>query len=161
MKRRVLFAAACAALSVAATTAAASEQTDRLAQCLVDNATPRDQAALVKWMFSGMSMNPALKSMAALSPEQRDEINRNLAALFERLILKDCRAEMVVALKTDGNAAIQSAFAVMGQRAAQQLMSDPASSAELDKMSGYLDQAKWAELMKEIGTPGGKGAEKP
>jgi hypothetical protein len=149
-------AAACAALSFGPA-ASAGEVIDRLSQCLVENASPKDQATLVKWMFSAVSANPALKGMTPLTREERDGINRALAATFERLMLQDCRKEVVAAMRSDGSKAVGSAFELMGKRAAEQLMSDPASVAELEKMSTYLDEAKWEELGKEAAPPAKTG----
>jgi hypothetical protein len=152
LKLRTLIVAACAALSFGPA-ARAGEVIDRLSQCLVENASPKDQATLVKWMFSAVSANPALKGMAPLTREERDGINKALAMMFERLMLQDCRKEVVDAMRADGSKAVGSAFELMGKRAAEQLLSDPASAAELEKMSTYLDTAKWEELAKEAGPP--------
>lgn len=123
--------------------------TDKLSQCLVENASPKDQATLMAWMFSAVSANPALKNLAQLSREERDGINRTLAMTFQRLMLEDCRKEVVNAMRAEGSKAIEGAFELMGRRAAEQLLSDPASAAEMEKMSTYLDQAKWEALANE------------
>lgn len=148
MKFATFIAAACAALCLAPQ-ARASDVTDKLSQCLVENASPKDQANLVTWMFSAVSANPALKNLAPLSREERDDINRALAMTFQRLMLEDCRREVVNAMRAEGSKAIEGAFELMGKRAAEQLLSDPASAAEMEKMSTYLDAAKWEALANE------------
>ena len=100
-------------------------------------------------MFSALSANPALRGMADTSPEQRAAYNKELAATFERLSLVDCRKEMVAAFKADGTDAMRGAFEVMGRRAAEQLMSDPAAAKELERFGEYLDKAKWEQLGRE------------
>lgn len=147
--KRVFLVAVCATVSLWSAAAQASEEVDRLSQCLVESASPKDQATLVRWIFSAVGQNPSLKSMSTLTAEEREQINRNMAAMFERLMLQDCRKDAVAAMKAEGPKAVELAFGVMGQRAAQQLMSDPASTAELEKMASYLDEAKWAALMKD------------
>ncbi len=145
-----LLAAAFAALVVAPSIANAADTTERLGQCLVENASPKDQAALMRWMFSAVAANPSLKSMATLTQPDRDAINQAMAATFQRLILQDCRREFVAAASEAGDAAIEKAFEVMGRRAAEQLLSDSAAEAELEKMAAYIDQQKWTALMKEV-----------
>ena len=146
-----LFAATALAVALAAPISAhASPATDTLSQCLVENASPKDQANLVRWMFSGLSLNPSLKSMTNLTAAERDTINKSMAATFERLMMEDCRTEVIAAMKADGDAAIRVGFEVMGRRAAEQLMSDPASDAEMGKLSNYLDAPRWEAFVKEV-----------
>ncbi len=130
--------------------AVAGPESDGLSRCLVDNASPKDQAALVRWMFMAMSANPSLQGMANIKPAERDEQNKAMAAVFERLVLTDCRREYVATAKADGPAAIREAFRVMGERAAAQLMSDPASTKELEGFAAHLDEEKWQALSAEV-----------
>ena len=146
-----VIAAAVAAACLAPCAALASEASDRLGHCMVENSSPKDQAALMRWMFSALSLNPSLAAMSSLTTAQRDEVSKGAGALFNRLMLQDCRQEAVAALKADGTKAFEAAFATLGERAAEQLLSDSASSAELQKLGAYFDEAKWAELAKEAG----------
>lgn len=122
----------------------------QLSQCLAENASPTDQGALARWMFLAMSANPALKGMATVSPEQRDRHNWAMAAIFERLVLRDCRREYVAAAKLQGQGAVRETFRAMSERAAEQLMSDPAAAKESERFAGYLDEAKWIALAAEV-----------
>lgn len=158
MKRILLAAVVGSAIVMSSTAAQAGPESDRLSQCLIENASPKDQAALVQWMFSGLSVNPALRELADPTPATRDRLNKALAATFDRLALVDCRKELVAAAKVDGMAALSSAFEAMGKRAAEQLMSDPAAEKELQRFTEHLDQARWEALVAEAGleTPAAK-----
>ena len=147
----LVIGAVVAAACVAPCAAFGSEASDQLGHCLVENSSPKDQAALMRWMFSALSLNPSLASVASLTAAQREEASKGAGALFNRLMLRDCRKEAVTALKADGSKAIEAAFATLGERAAEQLLSDSASSAELQKLGTYFDEAKWTELAKEAG----------
>lgn len=151
MRQYLLAALACGAVAMTASAAQAGPEVDRLSQCVVENASPRDQAALVQWMFSALAANPALRELADPTPEMRERMNRALAATFERLVLVDCHKEMVAAAKVDGMDALKAAFEQMGKRAAEQLMSHPGAEKELEKFTAYLDEAKWAALVEEAG----------
>lgn len=161
MKASMSLAAACAALALAPAAAKATPATDTLAYCLVQNASPKDQAALMRWMFGALSANPALRDMASTTPEQLAGYHRALAATFERLALVDCRKEMLAAMKADGPDAVKSAFEILGRRAAEQLMSDPDATRELERFAQYLDSAKWEALGREAGLPSGDGRRSP
>jgi hypothetical protein len=150
MKMFGVVAALCGVLLVAPP-AQAQTAADRLGQCLVEHSTPKDQATLVRWMFSALIANPSLKSLASLTPEQRAEIDKAMATLFERLLMDDCRPQTVAAMKEGNTDAVGKAFEVLGERAAEQLLSDPGSAKELQKMAEHLDAAKWQQLMKEAG----------
>lgn len=151
-----LLAAALAVLIVAPSAASAADPTEALSQCLVENASPKDQAALMRWMFSAVAANPSLKTMATLSASDRESINKAMAATFERLMLQDCRKEVVLAAGQVGDQAIAKAFEVMGRRAAEQLLSDPAASAELERMTEYFDKEQWTALSKDVEAAGKK-----
>jgi hypothetical protein len=148
--KHVAFAAAAALSALFPMAAYAGPDAEKLSRCLVDNASPKDQAALVRWMFLAMSANPALDDMPKVTPAQRESQNRAMAAMFERLVLQDCRREYVAAARTDGPAAIGEAFKVMGERAASQLMSDPQAAKEIQQFAAYLDEAKWTALAAEV-----------
>lgn len=151
MRRNLTCAALASAVLLCAGPAQADPTTDRFGQCLVENASPKDQAALIRWMFVGLSANPLLKSMTTVTPAERETYNRAVAQTFERLVLRDCRAEFIAASKAGGNSALEDAFKFMGERAARQLMSDPAAAKELEQFGAYLDEEKWVAAMEEAG----------
>lgn len=142
-----------AALLGCATEAEAGVYGDELGKCLVDSSSPKDRAALVQWMFVGLSQNPAVQSMSVPSVQQREETSRAMAKVFNRLVLNDCRKEALVALKYEGDDGFKSSFETFGQVAATTLMSDPAASAELDRFTSYIDSSAFESLMKEAGKP--------
>lgn len=140
-----------------ATSAAAAPAPTPLSQCLVENASPKDQAALMRWMFSALSLNPSLGGITSLTQQDRDGINKALAATFQRLLTQDCRTETVSMLKAKGPKGLEEAFESLGARAAQQLMSDPAAQSELEKFTKFLDEERFQDLMKEGGfSPAGQ-----
>lgn len=149
--KRIVFAAALGLSALCPAAANAGPEGDKLGRCLVENASPKDQAALVRWMFLAVAANPALEGMAKFTPEQRDGYNKAIAATFERLVLQDCRREYVTAARVDGPAALQEAFKVMGERAATQLMSDPQAMKEIERFATFLDEGKWTALAAEVG----------
>lgn len=150
--KRIAVAAIVSGFSLLSPTVAgaATPETQQLGQCLVENSSPKDQAALVRWMFLAMSANPSLDGMAKVTPAERDAHNKAMAAVFERLVLKNCRREYVAAAKLEGQGAVREAFRAMGERAAEQLMSDPAATKELEQFAAYLDEPKWIALAAEV-----------
>jgi hypothetical protein len=68
---------------------------DDMAKCLVGSTSDMDRADLIRWIYSAMSLNPDLESMAQISTKERDELTTKAGALFSRLIFQSCRSQFV------------------------------------------------------------------
>lgn len=88
-----------------------------------------------------------------IDAEQRKDLEKKGAQLFQRLLLDDCRKETAAALKYEGGTALEASFGVLGQVAMRGLMADPAVSGGVANMTAYLDKERWAALAKESGVP--------
>lgn len=149
--RRVMAAAISLALVLAASNATAGAYTDDMSKCLVKSTSEDDKDHLVRWIFTEMTLNPALKGVASSTPEQRQQFEKEGAALFQRLVLVDCRKETIDAIKYEGQGAIQMSFQVLGEVAGRGLMTDPKVNAGIMAMAAYLDKDRWKALNKEAG----------
>ncbi len=125
--------------------------TDDLARCLVTKSTEADKTLLMRWMFGALGASPATRDLAAISPAQSDQLSKQGAELFGRLLTDTCHGETVAAMKYEGSGAIETAFSTLGQVAARGLMTDPSVAAELAKLDKYLDKDKLTALGKEAG----------
>jgi hypothetical protein len=148
---RAYYLAAALAVGAQPSVAEAGLYADDMAKCLVGKTTEADKTTLVQWIFSAMSASPDVKPMAATTPEQHAAHNRGGAALFQRLILVDCRAETVAALEYEGPASLESSFQMLGQVAMRGLMTDPAVEREMRGFATYFDQEKLRALFREGG----------
>ena len=137
--------------------ASAGVFTDDMSKCLVRASSPEDQAALIRFIFAAMALNPNVASLSAMNAEQRNETERMAASLLQRLLLKDCRTETVAALKNEGIGAIEASFGVLGQVAMRGLMADPNVAANLRAFGDGLDRRDLNELLKEAGIQPGPG----
>lgn len=133
--------------------AQAGVYTDDLAKCLVKETSPDDQKALIFWVFSGMALHPDVKDYAKISETRRQESDKQIAGLLQRLLTADCRTETVASLKYEGSHAIEASFSVLGQVAMRGLMSDPEVGKGMEKVSDYLDKAKFDDVSKAAGLP--------
>lgn len=149
------FAAIVSTLAVTAPSqASAGVFSDDLAKCLVQSASDADRLALVRWLFVAVSENPGLSDLKKVRPDQKEQADRTAAQMMQRLLITDCRAQTVAAIKNEGPTAIQASFGVFGQVAGRELMANPKSQAEAANMQKYLDQSAWKALVKEAGLPG-------
>lgn len=150
--------------------ALAGPATDALSSCLVRAVSDEDRVVLMQWIFSTMARHPGVAQLSNISADQRVEINRKGGALFTRLLTADCTLETRKAVLDDGQAALSSAFNVLGGTAMDGLMADPAVQVSLGDLADYIDQNR---LKAVFGVPGekavaapaaisdGKGADKP
>jgi hypothetical protein len=122
-----------------------------LAKCLVDSSTGKDHVVFMQWFFAALSVNPSVQSFAATTKDQRNDAARGAAAVFDRLVLVDCRKEAVAAEREDGNASLSTGFEAFGRIAVTELMADPNVTKEMSALGDYLDKPKWTALAAEIG----------
>ena len=147
---RILKSTVCtvAILSIYATSAYAGVYTDDLSKCLVDSSSTRDRTVLVTWMFSALSVHPAVKSIVSVSEKQLDEANKSAADLVTKLLVESCKQETEKALQYEGDATIQESFRVLGEVAARELFPSPEVATALSGFEKYLDEEQFKSLLE-------------
>ena len=120
----------------------AGPYTDDLSRCILESTTAEDRTELVKWMFTAMSLHPAVKQIAAISTKQLDEANKQIAALVVKLLTKTCNKQARAAIKYEGQIAIQSSFQILGQVAAKELFANKDVTAGLAGLGKNIDKKK-------------------
>lgn len=143
--------AAVAALTLVAqpAPARADEHTDALSRCFVAATSEADRVAFVRWMFMAIAKHPQVTDLVNVTEAQRLEANRRTARLVERLVLTDCREHSMAVLRHDGFEAVANSFELVGETAAEGLMSHPAVAAQFDSLGQYIDQAAWEKFALE------------
>lgn len=131
---------------IVSSTVHAGIYSDDMSRCLVSNTSAKDKTDLVRWIFAISALHPDLGSVAAVTEQQRDDMNRKVAGLLERLLTESCRKQTQEALKYEGSAAMQLSFQVLGQVAMQELMSDAVVANGFAGFSKYVDKSKLKEL---------------
>jgi hypothetical protein len=133
------------ALLVAAQ-AQAGIYSDDMARCLVKSTSPEDKTALVRWVFAIASLHPGVADVAAMSAKMREQTDRTVAALFERLVTEDCRTESQDAMRYEGPDAFEQSFQVLGEVAMTELMAHQAVGAGFQAFTQYIDESKFEAL---------------
>jgi len=129
-----------------APSAFAGPYADDMSKCLVKSTTAADRASFVRWFFAAASSHPAVKTLAVVSPEQREEANKSTAALFQRLLTESCRNEVQQAIKYEGTQTIGAGFQVFGEVAGRELFTDAAVTQSMGEFEKYFDKQKLNEL---------------
>jgi hypothetical protein len=137
-----ILAAVAIGLTIVALPAIAGSDTDALATCLADNTTGKDRKDMARWVFVGMSAHPEIRSLSNVTEKDRDELDKTMAALLTKLIVKNCPSQAKTAMQNEGNAAFQAAFGTIGKLAMQELMSNTEVNSSFSRFSKYLDKNK-------------------
>ena len=137
-----------AALLLFSSAASAGPYSDDLSRCLVDSSTTADKIGLVKWVFTAISLHPAVKSIGSVTRGGLEAGSREAAGTSTRMMTQTCREQTANALRYGGEAAISESFGVFGSVAARELFSNPEVAAGIGGLKKYLDAD---ELKKALG----------
>ena len=129
-------------------TARAGVYGDDFGKCLVKSSTDADKQKLVEWIFSALSLNPAIAPYVNIPSDKRKAIDKGMASVFERLVGEACKTEATDALKYEGASAFSTAFELLGQVAGQQIFSSPEVSAGTQE---FIKQVDMEGLQKKLG----------
>ncbi|MGL4603583.1 MAG: hypothetical protein ACRCU9_05490 [Iodobacter sp.] len=133
---------AAVAISITALPASAGADTDALATCLADNTTGKDRKDMARWVFVGMSAHPEIRSLSNVTEKDREDLDKTMAALLTKLIVKNCPSQAKTAMQSEGAAAFQAAFGAIGKLAMQELMTNPEVNSSFSRFSKYMDKNK-------------------
>lgn len=129
------------------TVASAQEAPDALQACVLESATEADHRTLVRWIYAAIALHPDLQDMAGAVDAQREQANREMGALIERLLAVDCvDAARQAAQAGEADAVFGQAFGLLGQVAGQSLFNDSRVGAEAAGIVRYVDMNRIVPL---------------
>jgi hypothetical protein len=129
--------------------AQAGQYGDQLTKCLVDSTTDEDKAGLARWIFASAAQNPNVSDLAAVTDEQRAEMSKSVAEIFERVLTQDCRTQYREAKKNEGENMLAMSLGTLVQVAMGNLIDNPAVSQALGGIDKDLNKQKFAEAAAE------------
>jgi hypothetical protein len=121
---------------LAADRLAAQHSAENLGNCLVGNTTGKERILLARWIGYGIAAHPAVSDSMAVPKSSVERTDQEMGKLVSALILERCIVETSAALATDGNAALEQAFATLGEVAMNELMGASEVNAQ---MMGFVD----------------------
>jgi len=151
--RRIIVAAS-VAIAFASSSfgpAHAGPEQDALSRCLTRSSSEADRTALMTYVFAALSVHPDLRRYSTITVADRVRINKEGAALMQRLLTVDCRRETVAALKSDGVEVIERAFEGLADAASTQMVDEPSVAAAFEGLVDYIDLEALASVMEEAG----------
>ena len=121
---------------------------DEMAKCLVESTNSKDNISLVRWIVRVYGEHPDSNDFINLSIKDKEKIDKEIAALFNRLLLEDCKKETKMALNYEGDQVLFTAFQIMGQVAARELNKEKNVAEAINKFLNYIDTEKLEYLNK-------------
>lgn len=144
----MLAASSIPAAAAPAQDADAQAQAQLLGQCFVDKSTGQDRIVVMRWMVGALASAPQLADVVKIDTARKTEADKQMAALFTRLITVDCAAEAKPLFKNKSSGGFETAGAALGRIAMKELMADPNASSAMGTFAGYLNDSDFAALMK-------------
>lgn len=110
------FLAACAILPSAA---AASSQSDALAQCLYENASVKDRDVLVQWAFAALGRTSAAKAVAVIPEAKIRSTEAAAQKTLANLVMKRCAKPAMTLVVTDPKNGLQDTLETLAWKLAK------------------------------------------
>jgi hypothetical protein len=136
------------ALLGSASPARAGPYSDDLSKCLVSSTTAADKSLMVKWIFSAIALNQEVAPYVVMPEAARNQLNRDTAALYMRLLTETCATQTRDAFKYEGQAAIGQAFNLLGQAASTEMFRDPRVAGGVTDLMEHFDEDKLNAILE-------------
>ncbi|ANF81266.1 hypothetical protein A3K93_03010 [Acinetobacter sp. NCu2D-2] len=141
---RTVFKAALLASTMmfTAQTASASIAQEQLSSCLVKATTAADKTSVLQWTFAALATHPDLKAFAQVSEAQKEQLDKNFAAVVQRILVEQCSTQAKAVIQADGVEGIGASFQELGQITGEEILKNPEIKSQLKGVLKYLDLNK-------------------
>ena len=119
---------------------------DDMARCLVSSSSAQDKTDLVKWVFINAALHPDVAPLFKFDAAVKEEQDRKMAAILEKLVTESCRKQSIDALRYEGRGAFEQSFGTLGQVAMSELMGNKTVAEGFGSFVKYMDKAKFDAL---------------
>lgn len=139
LSRAVLMAAA---LSGTTQIVMAAQTVDQLSACLVKATTATDKTAVLQWTFAALSTHPDLKSFSNVTDVQKEQLDKNLAQVLQRILVEQCSVQTKAVIQAEGLQAVGDSFQELGSITGEEIIKNPEVKQQLKGVVRYLDLNK-------------------
>lgn len=120
----------------------AAPTVDQLSECLVKSTTAADKTAVLQWTFAALSSHPDLKGFSAVSATQKEQLDKNLAGVLQRIIVEQCSSQAKAVIQAEGIQAVGDSFQELGRTSGEEILKNPEVNQQLKSVVRYLDLNK-------------------
>ena len=122
--------------------------TVKLRDCFTAQTTGADRTTFARWFVAILATAPKVQGVASVEPGAKDQLDRQVATIFTRIITKDCAAEARPLWKARSSAAFRVAGEALGRLAMQEVASDPEGAKIFAGYASHINPADFAVLEK-------------
>ncbi|WP_416202533.1 hypothetical protein [Acinetobacter sp. ANC 4558] len=123
-------------------TTMAGSSVDQLSDCLVQSTTAADKTAVLQWTFVALSAHPDLKAFSQVSPEQKQQLDKKVAQVLQRIIVEQCSAQTKTVIQQEGIEAVGDSFQELGRSTGEEILKNPEVKQQLKGLVRYMDLTK-------------------
>ena len=120
----------------------ASPTVDQLSDCLMKSTTATDKTAVLQWTFVALSSHPDLKAFSNVSATQKEQLDKNLAQVLQRILVEQCSAQTKAVIQAEGLQAVGDSFQELGQITGEEILKNPEVKGQLQSVLRYVDLNK-------------------
>ena len=131
-------------------TTQASTTVDALSQCLVKSTTASDKTTVLQWTFAALAQHPDLNSMSSVTASQKEQLDKNLAQVLQRILVEQCSSQTKAVIQTDGLEAVGDSFQELGTITGNEILKTPQVKSQLN---GVLKHVEMGKLVTTFLTP--------
>lgn len=122
--------------------ASAGPTVDQLSNCLVKSTTATDKKTVLQWTFVALSTHPDLKSFSNVTEIQKEQLDRNLAQVLQRILVDQCSAQTKAVIQAEGLQAVGDSFQELGRITGEEIVKNPEVNQQLKGVIRYIDLNK-------------------
>jgi len=142
-RSRIGFSALIAvALLGSAQLATAGPTVDQLSNCLVKSTTATDKKTVLQWTFVALSTHPDLKAYSNVTDVQKEQLDKNLATVLQRILVEQCSSQTKAVIAAEGVQAVGDSFQELGKITGEEILENPEVKSQLKGMLRYVDLNK-------------------
>ena len=150
-RSRIGFSALIAvALLGSAQLATAGPTVDQLSNCLVKSTTATDKKTVLQWTFVALSTHPDLKAYSNVTDVQKEQLDKNLATVLQRILVEQCSSQTKAVIAAEGVQAVGDSFQELGKITGEEILENPEVKSQLKGVLRYVDLNK---LVMTFSTP--------
>lgn len=123
---------------------------DQLSDCLVKSTTATDKTAVLQWTFVALSAHPDLKAFSQVTDVQKEQLDKNLAQVLQRILVEQCSVQAKAVIQAEGLQAVGDSFQELGSITGEEILKNPEVKSQLKGIIRYIDLNK---LMMTFLTP--------
>ena len=130
------------ALLGSAQLATAGPTVDQLSNCLVKSTTATDKKTVLQWTFVALSTHPDLKAYSNVTDVQKEQLDKNLATVLQRILVEQCSSQTKAVIAAEGVQAVGDSFQELGKITGEEILENPEVKSQLKGVLRYVDLNK-------------------